>query len=261
MSAALPTQLEERLRAAARSIDYPRTPDVSRAVRLQVARPPRNGIRLSVRAAALVLVLLAAALAVPQVRAKLIEFLQLGVVRILPGEGTAAPDGAVPVTATPWPRQLPEDQPDHIVSLAGLAGETTLEAAQDQVPFAIRLPAYPADIGAPDRVFLQEDGPMVILVWLDPADPQTARLSLHLIGARGFFIDKYAPRLIQHTLVNGESAIWAQGPYLVSLTNGRQEFRRIVDGNTLIWVEADITYRLETTLPLAEALRIAESLQ
>jgi hypothetical protein len=145
--------------------------------------------------------------------------------------------------------------------MAGIAGETTLEAAQAGVPFPVRLPAYPADLGQPDRVFLQQDGPMVILAWTDPADPQKARLSLHQIGPGSIMLGKFEPRVIRETQVNGKYAVWAQGPYLVHLTNNYYHYRRTVEGNTLIWEENGITYRLESDLSLEETIKIAESLE
>jgi hypothetical protein len=36
---------------------------------------------------------------------------------------------------------------------------------------------------------------------------------------------------------------------------------RLVEGHVLIWADGSLTYRLETELPLDEALRIAESLR
>jgi hypothetical protein len=35
----------------------------------------------------------------------------------------------------------------------------------------------------------------------------------------------------------------------------------VVEGNILIWEQGGITYRLETNLPLEEAVKIAESLE
>jgi hypothetical protein len=35
----------------------------------------------------------------------------------------------------------------------------------------------------------------------------------------------------------------------------------LINGHVLIWEEGNITYRLETALPLEEAIKIAESLQ
>jgi hypothetical protein len=213
--------------------------------------------------------LLAILFAVPGVRAEIIRFLQVGVVRIFPADPTLTSLPQAPVTATPGtgssgtttsPNNT-QNEPRYAVTLSDMAGETTLEAAQASLPFLIRLPDYPDDIGAPERVFLQENGAMVILSWTDPVDPYKARLSLHEIGPGGILVGKFEPRVIQETQVNGRYAVWVQGPYLVQLTNGSIEFRRTVEGNTLIWEENDITYRLETNLPLEEAIKIAESLE
>lgn len=258
------TQLEQRLLEAARRFNYPPAPDVSRRVRLRLGQGRLNGIRLTVRVAAIVLALLAAALAVPQVRALLAEFFQIGPVRVLPFSPTATPAAGVQVQSplTTTPRMTPtQEEPAYAVSIFGFAGETSLEAARGRVPFAIRLPSYPGDLGTPDRVFVQQDGPMVILAWLDAASPRRVRLSLHEIGPDGFFIEKYQLRVILETQVNAVYALWVEGPYLVKLTNGQTDFRRLVVGNTLIWKDGDITYRLETDLPLAEAIQIAESLE
>ena len=93
--------------------------------------------------------------------------LRIGVVRIFPGPSTTAipprvptaiPQSQSPLTATPHPALTPQIEPDYITSLEGLAGETTLEEAQGQVSFPILLPSFPAGIGKPDRIFLQERG-------------------------------------------------------------------------------------------------------
>jgi hypothetical protein len=174
---------------------------------------------------------------------------------------TATPATVVSNTETPQPGFTPYISPAHLVTFADIAGETTLEAAQARSPFPIRLPAYPADLGLPDKVFMQEDGPMVILVWSDAANPDKARLSLHEVGPGSILVRKFEPHVIRETQVNGQYAVWAEGPYLVQLTNGNYDFRRTVQGNTLIWQENEVTYRLETDLNLEEAVRIAESLE
>ena len=63
------------------------------------------------------------------------------------------------------------------------------------------------------------------------------------------------------THVNGLPALWVEGPYLLTTTGGQVETRRIVTGRTLIWGVDDLTYRLETDLPLEEARKIAKSLK
>jgi hypothetical protein len=143
-----------------------------------------------------------------------------------------------------------------------MAGETTLGDAQRMVEYPILLPAYPADLGEPDRVFVQEaDGFMTILVWIDPQQTNRVRMSLHMIPEGSWAIEKVSPTLIRETDVNGRRAIWAVGPYPVRLFNGDLQFRRMIDGQVLIWEGDGITYRLETDLSLEEAIRIAESLE
>ena len=266
---------EERLKETALRFRYPPTPDVTGIViqRLGSGSKPRARIRSAWAVASLVVLLLAILFAVPGVRAEIVRFFQVGVVRIFPAAPTqtglpslpqmpltATPAAILPTTATPQPDDTPYGPP-HAVTIADMAGETTLEQAQEKVSFPIRLPAYPADLAAPDQVFLQENNLMVILVWTNPADPQKARLSLHEIGPGSILVGKFEPRVIQETQVNGQYAVWVEGPYLVRLTSGSIEFRRTVEGNTLIWEEQGITYRLETNLTLGEAVQIAESLE
>ena len=75
---------------------------------------------------------------------------------------------------------------------------------------------------------------------------------------------------ISVTQVNKRRAVWLSGePHiLVTLDSSGRPIvgtERPVNANTLIWDSADgvngITYRLETTLSLEEAIRFAESLR
>jgi hypothetical protein len=143
-----------------------------------------------------------------------------------------------------------------------LTGETTLTETREGRFF--HPPAgLPPDLGLPDHVFLQDmHGQVLVLVWLDPADNTRIRLSLHqYIGEDNITGYKFVPPVIQETSVNDLPAVWAEGPYLLELTNGDYQLVRLIEGHVLIWAEDEVTYRLETDLPLVEALRIAESLQ
>jgi hypothetical protein len=199
---------------------------------------------------------------IPSARAAIIEFIQIGVVRIFRAEPTplvppneGAPD--FPVTATPGPTSQPL-----IPMLESLAGEMTLEEAQQTVDYPILLPSYPPELGQPDRIFVQDaDGAMTILVWMDPQQPDDVLMSLHFIPDGSWAVKKVDPLVIQETTVNGERAIWAIGPYPLRFSNGNLDFVRLVDGHVLIWAEGDVTYRLETDLSLEEAIEIAESLE
>lgn len=248
---------EEKLHTAASAFPYPPSPDVRTAVRTRLAGDADRRVHRRARlawAALIVLIVLVSFLAVPGVRAQIAGFIQIGVVKIFPKAPTTTPTSLSPAAAG-------SPTPIVISSLKDLAGETTLEQAQKVLKFPVRLPAYPANLGRPDHVYLQTgDGQMLVLVWNDPAQPAQARLSLQMITI-SYSIEKLQPTVIQETTVNGRKAIWAEGPYLFQLRNGTFDMRQIVTGNTLIWTEGDITYRLETSSSLDEAIKIAESLK
>jgi hypothetical protein len=146
--------------------------------------------------------------------------------------------------------------------LSEIAGETSLAEAQRRVAYPLLLPTYPPDLGEPDYVFVQDaDGLMTVLAWLDPQQADKALMSLHLIPAGSWQIDKRHPQVIEVTSVNGQRALWTIGPYPLRLYNGELEFRRLIMGHVLVWEAGEITYRLETDLSLEEAVKVAESLQ
>ena len=267
--------LEDRLRLASANLSYPPTPDIASQIHdrlLGAVRPQGIPLRRLAWAAALVIILLAGLLAVPGVRAQVLEFLQVGIVRIFLVEPTPTPtppphaqvppamgpDNLSPVTATP---QHPVPTP--LTSLLDLDGETSLEDAKRNTGILILLPAYPPDLGLPDRVFLQElDGQVLVMVWLDPADPEKVRLSLHQFAdSDNILLSKIQPVIVLETTVAGNPAVWAEGPYLLKYRNGDIDITRMIEGHVLIWEQAGVTYRLETDLPVEEAVRVAESIQ
>jgi hypothetical protein len=248
-----------RLAGAARALDYPPTPDLAarpswagRGSGQMPGRAPVFGRRLGVAAAACVAVLIGL-LAVPGVRAGVLQFLQVGVVRI---DFVATAEPAATAAATGQHPTLAAD------SVFGLAGHTSLEAAREQASFEIRLPAYPPGLGEPDDVFVP-DPATVVSVWRQADDPSRARLSLFALAARGTFeaLHKQVGTPVVSTHVNGSPAVWTTGPYTLRTASGHVEEVRLIDGHVLIWAEAGITYRLETSLPLEEAILIAESLR
>lgn len=277
---------EERLRDAAAGFEYPPTPDIAGAVRQRLrskrmaARPvvasahPSWRRRWVVVAVALAIMLLGL-FAVPGARAALIDFLRIGAIRVvLP---TATPPAPAPTatlvaaaparapTASPRPTGRPLPTPTVIGTVLNLAGETTLDELRRHLP--LKLPAYPDNLGPPDRVFLQDwDGPVGVLVWLKPDQPEQIRWSLHLLTS-GQMARKFANEntLIEETEVNGRRALWMRGPHLLELYERATGDRggRMVVGDVLIWTEDNRTYRLETPgdVPLAEAVKIAESLR
>ena len=250
---------EGRLRAVASSTVYPHTPDLWPSVRARLspgeAVRPRPRPRWAAVVAVLVLTLFVGLLATPEARAAVYRVLQVGVVRIFLGPATPTTPAATP-SMTRTPAATPVLRPP-----LDLRGLMSLSQAEEVLGFPIPLPAYPPTLGGPDLVFSQWiEGPLAILVWLDPDDPTKARLALHVLGPETF-AGKSETRLIQETQVNGAEALWLEGSHYLLIRNGSMEFRSLVTGNVLLWSEDEVTFRLETDQPLEEAVRIAESMR
>jgi hypothetical protein len=257
---------EDKLRALATGMDYPPTPDI--AGRVTARLYPSRRLRLSSKALAwsltIILVLCSSLMLIPSVRAAIIEFIQIGVVRIFPPEPTA-PIGEPITTATPQtfaPITATPSTSDLIPILTQMAGKTTLADAQAKVEYPILLPKYPSGLGEPNQVYIQNmDGNVVILIWLDPQDPKNVLMSLHFIPDGSWAIKKMETTGIEETTVNGNRAIWTTGPYPLIMSNGDIQYERLITGHVLIWANLDVTYRLETDLSIEEAVKIAESLE
>ena len=251
--------LEARLVSAPHHFAYPPTPDIAANGRSVKPRGvlrlrPTYRFALGITFASL---LLAGLLSAPRVRAAVLEFLRIGAVRIFLGQPGESPLQEVTPQGT-----SPASTPLYLASIHDLGGETTLEHARELAGLQIPLPTYPSDLGAPEQVFLQDlGGSVVVLVWNDPDQPGQAKMSLHVIGPGSFTLTKIQPEVIETTKVNGKEAVWAVGPYPLEMKNGNVDIRRMVDGNVLIWSEGEITYRLESDLPLDEAIKVAESLR
>ena len=255
---------EARLSSIAGAMEYPRTPDIAGSVtaRLRSSTRPRFLSKAAAWSLTIVAILFSSLMLIPPARAAILEFIEIGVVRIFRIETTpvSPPNQELPispVTATPvaTPRPL-------IPLLEDIAGRMTLEDAQKIVDYPILLPAYPSDLGPPDHIFVQDaDGAMTILVWLDPQDPDRVLMSLHFLPEGSWAIKKMEPTVVDVTSINGQRAVWTTGPYPMKLQNGAIQFMRMISGHVLIWESGNVTYRLETDLSMEEAIKIAESLQ
>lgn len=247
-------QLEQHLRKIASNFSYPITPNLagSERQRLKGQRPMRlRTARRLARAGfglALLLILFAAALLTSPVRARVLDWIGIGSVRIF---------------FLPTPTQPVQPTPTYLRSVLELAGETSLSAAQEQADFTIQLPTYPADLGQPAHVYLQqvEGTAVVILAWMDSGKPEQVRMSLTESPSDWFLFRKIAPKTVQETQVNGQPALWVEGDYMLVMHSSGLEVTRLVNqGHTLIWDGGKITFRLETDTDLETAIRIAESI-
>ncbi len=256
---AQPEMSESHLAELAAQFAYPPTPDIAAYERRRLAsagaerRLSRAGsgrrVRLAAGVAAAMGLLLVVALLVPQTRAALFQIFDIGAVRILADEEPFQP------TVTPGR------------TLLDVAGATTLAEAAEMVGFDILLPAYPADLGRPDRVYVQKlsdtglDGPIAILVWSDPAQPDEARLSLYQIPVPAYALKRASIESVRETQVDGYAAFWVQGPHRLQLQDGSYDDWFFVPGSALVWTDGQLTYRLESGLSMEEAVRIGEALE
>lgn len=154
-----------------------------------------------------------------------------------------------------------------------IAGRATLVEARALARLPIGVPGYPANLGAPHKIYFQdlEPGQQVVFVYRNGADgigpnEKAPILTLFQFKTDGFFHKVIFPgTLIEETTVGEAKALWFEGvlhelQYLGPDGALRTEMERTVEGNTLAWEVGDITYRLETLLSMGEAVKAAESI-
>lgn len=270
---------EPHIRDLAREFPYPPTPPVHQQFLTDVRGTPRPGRRALAPAwvwlTALIVLVMAGLMAVPSVRAAILEFLQIGAIRIFPGEEIppleespfpSTNDPSLPsqvMTATPYATPY---TPGRLNSVLTLAGETTLDEAQQKVPVPLLLPVYPPDLSAPDKVYYQmlDGGWGVLFIWFDPAQPERILMSLLLLGP-GANAGKGGPETMTETKVNGVEALWLEGDHILVLQTDSDQldlYQFFVQGKVLVWEVDGVTYRLESeTLSMEEAVKIAESMR
>lgn len=179
--------------------------------------------------------------------------------------GTATPTPAPTIAPTPTPATL----------RGQLGTHTTLAEAQGRVPFAITAPTLP-ELGAPNEVYVQEPPPggRVSLLYSARTDlPAIAGTDVGLVvqefrgGIQAGLFQKGVPSgsSVEPVMVNGAQGYWIAGGlryfgYTDASGVVRFEESRIA-GNTLLWEQGGIVYRLESSLPKDAALRIATSVR
>jgi len=218
---------ETQVQAIAQNLAYPPTPQ------FQAVPPPRPRSSGWPRAALILLMLGLFSMAIPQIRAAVLEFLRIGAVTIYLDGTTEAGE----------PLRLDD-----------ISGATDLATAQTLV----RFPLHVAPDDPPDRVFVQDPG-MVILIWLEGT---TIDRALYQVSSYDWRMVKNA-KPITYTFVGPTSAVWVNIQHPIQfLKDGllRTELSHFVTGHVLIWEQDKVTYRLETPMSLEEARLFAESL-
>jgi hypothetical protein len=148
---------------------------------------------------------------------------------------------------------------------AGLGDPSSLEDLRSAVGFPLGLPSGPP----PDDAFevRTASGAGALLVW-DLGGPYPATegtpwgLVLLEVADDEEVVVKDVNRFEDFTevAVGGRPAAWIDAPHaLVVLTDtGPETFS--VEANVLIWSDGDVTYRLETSIPMRRAIALAETI-
>lgn len=251
-------KLERALYRAGETVAYPATPALAARVRADLENESRRRVaglpRFAFAVAIAIVLAIALLVAFPDAREAIGQMLGLRSIQI------------IPVTPTPTLSRNPVSTPLPSFTLVpSQCCETTLADAQARSKFKILLPPNQT----PSRVFFQtlpdfgSGAQQVILVYADPSAPLFTSYQ-----ATNFLYGKVVSggTVIEETQVNGRRALWMTGaPHLLVTLDARGQPRfeteRSVTANTLAWEFGDVTFRLETNLSKAEAIRFAESLR
>jgi hypothetical protein len=215
-------------------------------------RPGQRGRRVLVAAAAVLLVGLAATLVAPASRHAVARWLGIG---------------SVTVTYT-------EDVPAAAGRTYDLGAPVSLAEAEARGAAAGWTLAAPAAAGEPARAFVGRPAGAVNLVWAPTAQrPEMADSGIGLLltampgttDAGGMSKQATGGTTVQLVRVGEDVAYWIEGePHEVVMTdrNGDvvHEGARLA-GNTLVWTEGDVTYRLESALDRDQAIELASTLR
>jgi hypothetical protein len=246
--------LERALIALGSTLEYPPAPPMAPAVtarllaeRAAARRPPFPGLALWPR--------------------RRVLLLALAGVLLLAGTAVAArlAIGAIEIRVVSTP-SVPT--PSTVESGAALGERVTLEGARARVGFSVVLPS---GLGAPTEVHLAESlfgSRVVVLVWdADESHPPIrgtpwGTILMELPGGKGSlaFKEIAADTTLQAVQVGNADAFWISGPHELYLLTPDGERRFTVTGNVLLWEHDGTTLRLETALPKAEAVALAETI-
>ncbi|MDP9295080.1 MAG: hypothetical protein M3O88_00090, partial [Actinomycetota bacterium] len=147
---------------------------------------------------------------------------------------------------------------------AVLGRAVSLEEAQNEVDFSI---ATPGDLGEPGGVYVGPSsfgGERVSLTWAAAEGQplfdgtQWGYLLMEFRGTdAGAAVKEVLPETRINTVhVSGSRSYWIHGPHQLLLPSGGILH---LGGSVLLWERNGVTYRLESTLAEAAAVRLAET--
>jgi len=246
--------VERSLIALGSTLEYPPAPAVAPTVtarllaeRAAARRPPFPGLALWPRRRILLLAV-------------------AGLLLLLAGTAVATrlAIGAIQIRVVRTP---PASTPPVVESGTELGERVTLEVARARVGFPIVVPEAlgpPAEVHVAESVFSSR---VVVLVWdADAAHPPIegtpwSTILMELPGSKELASKEIlAETTLEAVRVGSHDAYWISGPHQLTLLTPEGEQRLTVTGNVLLWEQDGTTLRLETALPKAEGVALAESI-
>ena len=253
--------LETRLLALGSSLDYPSGARLSRAVGERLRSAPRGEPARSTGAGA------AWTTAAGSLRRRRSLALLVAALLLIAAIAAAArlSIGAVTIREEPTP---PPTLPSASETV-GFGQPTTLGRAEAELGTHVLVPSA---LGGPVAVYVDRVSASSVratLAWAPSASlPRIGGLPWGgvLMEFRGD--DALATKTlygdargsVEPVTVGGEDGYWLTGPHELDVVTGAGNRRFLVGGNVLLWRSGDLTLRLETALPKADALRIADSI-
>ena len=194
-----------------------------------------------------------------------------GIRIVFGGPTPPAPTATPSLAPTKAPASTGPAASSPVGSTMGLGTAVSLDDAARIGGLDLLLPPDPAT-GPPDAAYTLAD--RVALVWSErpglPADPDYG-VGLLLSEFRGHVDEGYYQKTLDSSAqvkpvtVNGHAGYWISGAphffYYVDPSGKAVDDSHRIVGDTLIWADGDVTYRLESQLPMEAAIRLAESLR
>jgi hypothetical protein len=244
--------IETLLIEVGHQIAWPEHPDQSAAVQRRLSTSTRPGRRLRWIPVTAAIILLAASILLlsPGAREAVADLLGVAGIEVRFGEPTP-PLGAE----------------------LDLGDSVTLDEAAGAVAFDL---SVPGSAGPPDAVYLsaRPSSGRVSMVWEGaerlPAAGETdigliySQFALDLAEDELFVKSVMPDSRVRAVEVAGILGLWIDGaPHVITyedVTGQVHEEETRLAGNVLMWERAGVTHRIETTLPVDEAVALAESL-
>lgn len=254
-------ELEPALVDLAEHLDHPAGDRLTAAVRNRLSAPgparvhttrPPDRSRSLLAVAAVFVLIVAAALAIPPARHAIADWLGIGAIEVRRSDAPLSGDGAPGHTVPGAP-----DTTRHDINVPGQLAE-----ARKIAEFTIATPRD-ASVGSLRSVDVARrvPGGLVALVY-----PRFTLVEVATGGENPTAIAKFIDRAarVDYVTVNGSPGLWIAGAHQIVFLNrfGQVETDTVRrSGPVLIWEHGGVTYRIEGLTSLAAAQEIAASIR